>query len=285
MPELPEVETVRRGLAPAMEGKRIERAEIRRPDLRFPFPENFVQRITGARVTAMRRRAKYLVGELSTGDALIVHLGMTGRFTISHGKKDRKIGEFVHEAGDDPKHDHMVFDMSGGVRVTFNDARRFGFVELWPLAELDTYPAFAELGPEPISNQFSGAFLKEVFAGKKTPVKSALLDQHVVAGIGNIYACEALFRAGIDPRKHAGALRGPRLEKLAHAVREVIEEAIEAGGSTISDFAHANGELGYFQHRFCVYDKEGDPCPKCGKPIKRLVQSGRSTFWCSHDQT
>lgn len=284
MPELPEVETVRRGLAPAMEGKRIERAEIRRPDLRFPFPENFVERITGARVKAMGRRAKYLVAELSTGEGLIMHLGMTGRFTISHGKKDRKLGEFVHEAGEDSRHDHMVFDMSGGVRVTFNDARRFGFVELWPLAELDTYPGFDGLGPEPISNAFSGALLKEAFAGKKTPVKSALLDQRVVAGLGNIYVSEALFRAGIAPVRLAGALSGPKLEKLAIAVRDVITEAIAAGGSSISDFASADGELGYFQHRFRVYGREGEPCPTCGRPIKRFVQAGRSTFWCSHDQ-
>lgn len=285
MPELPEVETVRRGLAPAMEGKRIERAEIRRPDLRFPFPENFVRRVSGATVKAIGRRAKYLVGELSTGDALIMHLGMTGRFTVSRGRRDRKLGEFVHDPGEDPKHDHMIFDLSGGVRVTFNDPRRFGFVELWPMMDLDAYPAFAELGPEPISNAFSGSFLGGAFAGKKTPVKSALLDQHVVAGLGNIYVCEALFRAGVDPRKLAGSLSATRLDRLAHAVRDVIEEAIEAGGSSISDFAHADGELGYFQHRFCVYDREGEPCSKCGRPIKRIVQAGRSTFYCSRDQT
>jgi formamidopyrimidine-DNA glycosylase len=284
MPELPEVETVRRGLAPAMEGKRILHAEIRRPDLRFPFPEKFVGRVTGAKIRAMGRRAKYLVAELSTGEALIMHLGMTGRFTVSHGRKDKKLGEFVHEAGGDPKHDHMVFNMSGGVRVTFNDARRFGFVELWPLDSLDTYPGFDGLGPEPISNAFSGAFLKEAFAGKKTPVKSALLDQRVVAGLGNIYVSEALFRAGISPKRLAGSLSAARLEKLAIAVREVITEAIAAGGSSISDFASADGELGYFQHRFRVYDREGQPCPTCGRPILRLVQAGRSTFWCSHDQ-
>jgi formamidopyrimidine-DNA glycosylase len=284
MPELPEVETVRRGLAPAMEGKRIVNAEIRRKDLRFPFPARFTERVTGARVLHMGRRAKYLVAELSTHESLIMHLGMTGRFTVSKGRRTKQPGVFHHDPGDDPKHDHMVFDMEGGVRVTFNDARRFGFVELWPMDRLEEYPAFAELGPEPISNAFSGAFLKEAFAGKKTPVKSALLDQHVVAGVGNIYACEALWRAGIDPRKLAGGLRANRLDKLAHAVREVIVEAIEAGGSSISDFKDADGELGYFQHRFCVYDREGEPCPKCGKPIKRIVQSGRSTFWCSHDQ-
>jgi formamidopyrimidine-DNA glycosylase len=284
MPELPEVETVRRGLAPAMEGQRIRRAEIRRPDLRFPFPENFVARVTGAQIRVLGRRAKYLVAELSSGEALIMHLGMTGRFTVSHCQKDTKPGEFVHEAGGDPRHDHMVFDMSGGVRVTFNDARRFGFVELWPLDSLDAYARFDGLGPEPISNAFSGAFLKQAFAGKKTPVKSALLDQRVVAGLGNIYVSEALFRAGISPKRLAGSLSGARLEKLASAVRNVINEAIDAGGSSISDFAGATGELGYFQHRFRVYGREGEPCLTCGRPIKRFVQAGRSTFWCSHDQ-
>jgi formamidopyrimidine-DNA glycosylase len=284
MPELPEVETVRRGLAPAMEGKRIVSAELRRPDLRFPFPSRFVERVTGARVEKMGRRAKYLVADLSTGEALIMHLGMTGRFTVSKGKRTKAPGVFHHEAGDDPKHDHMVFDMGGGVRVTFNDARRFGFVELWPSVELESYPGFEGMGPEPISNEFSGAFLKEAFAGKKAPVKAALLDQRVVAGLGNIYVCEALFRAGISPKREAGSIRGDRLETLAREVRQVIEEAIKAGGSSISDFASASGELGYFQHTFRVYDREGEPCSKCGREIKRLVQSGRSTFWCSFDQ-
>lgn len=281
MPELPEVETVRRGLAPAMEKKRILRVETRRKDLRFPFPENFGARLEGARIDALGRRAKYLVGELSTGEALIMHLGMTGRFTVE-GKK--KPGKFHHPAGEDQKHDHVVFEMTGGGRIVFNDARRFGFMHLWPLGELDTYPGFDGLGPEPISNQFSGAFLGEAFAGKKTPVKSALLDQRVVAGLGNIYVSEALYRAGISPKRLAGSIRGDRLEKLAVAVRDVINEAIEAGGSTISDFGTPDGELGYFQHRFRVYDREGEPCLTCGRPVKRLVQAGRSTFWCSHCQ-
>jgi formamidopyrimidine-DNA glycosylase len=263
-----------------MEGKRILRVETRRKDLRFPFPANFNQRLEGARVKHLGRRAKYLVGELSTGEALIMHLGMTGRFTVA-GKKGRKQqGKFVHTAGEDEKHDHVVFDMEGGRRITFNDARRFCLMDLWPVKEIETYPAFDGLGPEPVSNSFSADYLAEAFRGKKTPVKAALLDQKVVAGLGNIYVCEALFRAGISPKRLAGSIRRDRLEKLAVAVREVIGEAIEAGGSTISDFGTPDGELGYFQHRFRVYDKEGKPCPTCGKPIQRLVQSGRSSFYC-----
>ena len=259
-----------------MEGKRILRVQTRRKDLRFPFPENFNHRIEGARLKHMGRRAKYLVAELSSGEALIMHLGMTGRFTVS-GKKP---GKFHHEAGEAEKHDHVVFDMQGGATVTFNDARRFGFMDLWPLDDLDRYPPFDGMGPEPISNQFSGAYLKEAFVGKKAPVKAALLDQYVVAGLGNIYVCEALFRSGISPTKLAGAIKRDKLEILAAEIRKVIEEAIEAGGSTISDFETTAGELGYFQHRFQVYDREGDPCITCAKPVKRLVQSGRSTFYC-----
>jgi formamidopyrimidine-DNA glycosylase len=277
MPELPEVETVRRGLLSAMEGKRILRVETRRKDLRFPFPENFNQRIEGARITRLGRRAKYLVGELSNGEALIMHLGMTGRFTVM-GKKP---GKFHHAAIEDEKHDHVVFDMQGGARVVFNDARRFGFMDLWPLDDLGHYAPFDGMGPEPISNEFSGAYLEEAFEGKKTPVKSALLDQYVVAGLGNIYVCEALFRSGISPKKLAGSIKRDKLERLAVEIRKVIEEAIDAGGSTISDFGTPDGELGYFQHRFQIYDREGEPCVTCTKPVKRLVQSGRSTFFCS----
>lgn len=277
MPELPEVETVRRGLAPAMEGKRILRVETRRPDLRFPLPENFAGRLTGARVTSLARRAKYLAAELSTGEALIMHLGMTGRFTIAGDPT----ASFHHAAGGDAKHDHVVFALEGGQSVTFNDARRFGFMHLWPLDRIETYPGFDGLGPEPISNEFSGGYLKRAFAGKKAPVKAALLDQRVVAGVGNIYACEALHRAGVAPDRLAGSIGGARLERLAATVREVIVEAIAAGGSSISDFSAADGSLGYFQHGFRVYDREGEPCLGCARPVKRLVQSGRSSFWCS----
>jgi len=280
MPELPEVETVRRGLSPAMEGKRIIRVETRRADLRFPFPENFNLRIEGARLNHLGRRAKYLVGELSSGEALIMHLGMTGRFTVSGSTP----GKFHHQAGEDEKHDHVVFGMQGGGRIVFNDARRFGFMDLWSVDDLENYPPFAGMGPEPISNGFSGAYLAEALKGKKTPVKAALLDQNVVAGLGNIYVCEALFRAGISPKKLAGSLRKDRLERLAVEVRTVIEEAIIAGGSTISDFRTADGELGYFQHSFQVYDREGEACVVCGKPVQRMVQSGRSTFYCGSCQ-
>lgn len=269
-----------------MEGRRILRVETRRPDLRFPFPPNFAGRVSGARLTAIGRRAKYLVGELSTGEALIMHLGMTGRFTIVEKKEKARPGAFHHETGSqekgvDPAHDHVVFELEGGARVTFNDPRRFGSMDLWPLGELDAYPAFERLGPEPISNAFSAAYLREAFKNKKAPVKAALLDQRVVAGLGNIYVSEALFRAGISPKRLAGSIRPDRLERLAEAVRKVIDEAILAGGSSISDFAGTGGELGYFQHRFRVYDREGEPCPACRKPIRRLVQSGRSTFYCA----
>ena len=260
-----------------MEGKRIIRVETRRADLRFPFPENFNQRIEGARMTRLGRRAKYLVGELSNGEALIMHLGMTGRFTVSGAKP----GKFHHQVGEDEKHDHVVFGMQGGARVVFNDARRFGFMDLWALDDLENYPSFAGMGPEPISNEFSGAYLAEAFRDKKTPVKSALLDQTVVAGLGNIYVCEALFRSGVSPKKLGGSLRKDRLERLAVEVRKVIEEAIVAGGSTISDFKAADGELGYFQHSFQVYGREGEGCIVCEKPVKRMVQSGRSTFYCA----
>lgn len=269
-----------------MEGKRILHVHTRRKDLRFPFPENFNHRIEGARITRLGRRAKYLVGELSNGEALIMHLGMTGRFTVEGPRANagEKPGKFHLAAGEVPKHDHVVFDMQGGATVTFNDARRFGFMDLWPLADIERYPPFDGMGPEPISNQFSGAYLAEAFNGKKAPVKAALLDQYVVAGLGNIYVCEALFRAGISPKKLAGSIRKDKLEKLSIEVRKVIEEAIEAGGSSISDFESTTGELGYFQHRFQVYDREGEPCVVCSRPIKRLVQSGRSTFYCSHCQ-
>lgn len=267
-----------------MEGKRILHVETRRKDLRFPFPANFAERISGARMNHLGRRAKYLVGELSTGEALIMHLGMTGRFTVSGPKPKKKPGKFRHQAGEDEKHDHVVFEMQGGAKVVFNDARRFGFMELWPAGELESYPGFDGLGPEPISNEFSSAYLEEAFEGKKTPVKSALLDQRVVAGLGNIYVSEALFRAGINPKKLAGAIKPDKLGRLAVEVRNVINEAIKAGGSTISDFATTDGELGYFQHRFRVYDKAGKPCPTCAKPIKRMVQAGRSTFYCASCQ-
>lgn len=277
MPELPEVETVRRGLTPAMQGQQIARLEVNRPDLRFPFPERFRARVEGATVTHMGRRAKFLVTELSTGEALIMHLGMSGRFTVNAAHT----AEFHHDPGTNPAHDHVVFHMQDGATVTYNDPRRFGFMELWPMAELEAYPRVAHLGPEPLSNHFNAAYLDDQFRGKAAPIKAALLDQSVIAGLGNIYVCEALFRSGISPRRKAASVAGKRNQRLAPAINEVISEAIAAGGSSISDFASASGELGYFQKQFDVYDREGDACKSCGTAIKRIVQSGRSTFFCS----
>lgn len=276
MPELPEVETVRRGLSPAMQGARIDRLEVNRADLRFPFPDRFQDRVEGTTITHMGRRAKFLVTELSSGEALIMHLGMSGRFTVNADAT----AEFHHDPGTNPVHDHVVFHMSNGARVTYNDPRRFGFMELWSMAEIDTYPRVAHLGPEPLSNHFNAAYLDQVLAGKAAPIKAALLDQAVIAGLGNIYVCEALFRAGISPRRKAASVVGKRSARLAPAINDVIAEAIAAGGSSISDFASASGELGYFQKHFSVYDREGAACDTCGAPVKRIVQSGRSSFYC-----
>ncbi|MDJ0922393.1 MAG: bifunctional DNA-formamidopyrimidine glycosylase/DNA-(apurinic or apyrimidinic site) lyase [Henriciella sp.] len=280
MPELPEVETVRRGLSPVMEGRVIERLEVNRPDLRFPFPDRFRERVEGTTITRMGRRAKFLVTELSSGEALIMHLGMSGRFTVNNAPT----ADFHHDPGTNPAHDHVVFHMEGGATVTYNDPRRFGFMELWPMDDIETYPRVKDLGPEPLSNHFNAAYLDQVFAGKAAPIKAALLDQSVIAGLGNIYVCEALFRSGISPRRKAASVTGVRNTRLAPAINDVIAEAIAAGGSSISDFASTSGELGYFQKQFSVYDREGELCEVCSTPIKRIVQSGRSTFFCSSCQ-
>ena len=277
MPELPEVETVRRGLAPVMEGQRIERLVHNRADLRFPFPDRFAERLSGARITHLGRKAKFLTLALSTDEVLVMHLGMTGRFTVA----GEKLGEFQHETGTNPRHDHVVFQLESGARVTYNDPRRFGFMELWPAQQFQAYPRLMAMGPEPLSNGFSEAYLNTVLRGRKTPIKSALLDQSVIAGLGNIYVCEALWRAGVSPRRSAATVPGQRAARLVPAINDVIAEAIAAGGSSISDFASASGELGYFQHTFAVYDREGDSCRNCTKPIQRIVQSGRSSFFCS----
>ncbi|MBO6583983.1 MAG: bifunctional DNA-formamidopyrimidine glycosylase/DNA-(apurinic or apyrimidinic site) lyase [Hyphomonas sp.] len=277
MPELPEVETVRRGLAPVMEGQRIERLVHNRADLRFPFPDRFAERLSGARITHLGRKAKFLTLALSTDEVLVMHLGMTGRFTVA----GEKLGEFQHETGTNPRHDHVVFNLENGASVTYNDPRRFGFMELWPAQQFQAYPRLMAMGPEPLSNGFSEAYLNTVLRGRKTPIKSALLDQSVIAGLGNIYVCEALWRAGVSPRRSAATVPGQRAARLVPAINDVIAEAIAAGGSSISDFASASGELGYFQHTFAVYDREGDPCRNCTKPIQRIVQSGRSSFFCS----
>ncbi|MDX1293659.1 MAG: bifunctional DNA-formamidopyrimidine glycosylase/DNA-(apurinic or apyrimidinic site) lyase [Hyphomonas sp.] len=277
MPELPEVETVRRGLAPVMEGQRIARLLQNRANLRFPFPDRFADRLTGARIGHLGRKAKFLTLTLSTDEILIMHLGMTGRFTVTGDP----VGEFHHETGTDPRHDHVVFDLGNGARITYNDPRRFGFMELWPAAQFEAYPRLMAMGPEPLSNGFSEAYLNAVLKGRKTPIKSALLDQSVIAGLGNIYVCEALWRAGISPRRRSDTIPGRRAARLVPAINDVIAEAIAAGGSSISDFASASGELGYFQHNFAVYDREGEGCRTCGSGIQRIVQSGRSSFFCS----
>lgn len=293
MPELPEVETVRRGLEPALVGQIIAAVELRRPDLRFPLPERFVARLTGRRVEALSRRAKYLIADLDDGSALIMHLGMSGRFVVeAPGTRPVEPGAFYSEVGRHPQHDHVVFHLGSGARITYNDVRRFGFMDLVARADLATTGHFRVMGIEPLGNELSGETLARLFAGRAAPLKAALLDQRLVAGLGNIYVCEALFRAGLHPQAPAGSLATatgrPRASahRLAAIIREVLEEAVAAGGSTLRDFAHADGSLGYFQHRFRVYDREGEPCPTpgCGAPVRRLVQSGRSTFYCERCQ-
>ena len=281
MPELPEVETVRRGLQPALEGARLLRVRVNRPDLRFPFPEDFTRRLEGARVEALERRAKYLLARLDRGETWITHLGMTGRFVVQQGLNARSLGEFVTDASTDEKHAHLVLETDGGARVTFFDARRFGYMGLLPTPELPQHPWFKGLGPEPLGPEFGATHLQHAFARRTQNVKATLLDQRVVAGLGNIYVCEALWRARIAPKKAAGKLKPAALDPLAHAVVEVLQEAIAAGGSTLRDFAGTDGELGYFQHRFSAYGREGEPCPRAdGGVIRRIVQAGRSTFWC-----
>ena len=287
MPELPEVETVRRGLAPALDGARLARVETRRPDLRFPFPDDFVQRLTGARVENLRRRAKYLLAPLDRGDTLVMHLGMTGRFDVDDGSGAVRPADYYYAAPADPKHVHVVFETEGGARVAYSDPRRFGFMGLVPTDALDRHPWFAGMGPEPLGPDFDADRLAAAFAGRTQSPKTLLLDQKVVAGLGNIYVCEALHRAGISPRRPAGAVDRARIERLADAVRAVLEEAIAAGGSTLRDYAGADGVLGYFQHRFRVYGREGEACATacCGGTVERLVQAGRSTFFCPVCQT
>jgi formamidopyrimidine-DNA glycosylase len=275
MPELPEVETVRRGLAAVLEGRVLARVEVRRPDLRVPFPEGFAARLTGGRVLALGRRAKYLTMTLDGDLALLGHLGMSGRMLISKGRN----------AAPGP-HDHVEFETEEGVAVTFRDPRRFGLMDLWPASALAEHPLLKDLGPEPLDDAFTGRALAAALAGKRTPIKAALLDQRVVAGVGNIYASEALFRAGLSPTRLAATVTGARAERLAAAIKAVLTEAIAAGGSSLRDHVQPSGELGYFQHGFAVYDREGRPCPgcDCGESVRRLVQSGRSTFYCAKRQ-
>lgn len=280
MPELPEVETVRRGLAPVLEGRRLKRAQARRPDLRFALPERFAARLEGAKVLKLDRRAKYLVAPLDTGESLVAHLGMSGRFTILAKRGTERPGEFYYADAPDPTHTHVVLETDRGDRIEYNDPRRFGYMTLIPTDDLEAHAYFASLGPEPLGNAFHAEHLSGAFAGKKQNVKATLLDQRIVAGLGNIYVCEALFRSSISPKRAAGRIAAARLELLTTTVRDVLNEAIEAGGSTLRDYATVDGALGYFQHRFKVYGREGEPCPTCAAPIVRIVQGGRSTFYC-----
>ncbi len=287
MPELPEVETVRRGLAPAMEGARIERLELNRPDLRFPLPEDFAEAVKGRRIVSLGRRAKYLLIDLEDDLTIIAHLGMSGSFRV----EDTLLGEFHHPRSKDGKHDHVIFHLQGSkgpLRVIYNDPRRFGFMHLWKRSDLDLYPAFAQLGPEPTGNALDEIYLAARFAGRAQPLKSALLDQTVIAGLGNIYVCEALWRAHLSPKRAAGTLVTPTgrpkkpLLLLTTSIREVIADAIAAGGSSLRDHIQTDGSLGYFQHSFSVYDQEGKPCrtPGCAGMVSRITQAGRSTFYC-----
>ncbi len=280
MPELPEVETVRRGLAPVMEGRRLERVETRREGLRFPFPERFVERLSGRKVERLGRRAKFLLAEIEGGETLVMHLGMSGRFTVATPGECYGTAHYVHAHGALAQHDHVVFVLEGGVSVIYNDPRRFGFMELIGAGQSDDFERLKGLGPEPLTNGFSAAWLDEALAGKASPIKVALLDQRVIAGLGNIYVCEALFRAGISPRRLSRSVVGARAHRLAPAINTVIAQAIEAGGSTLRDFSHPDGALGYFPAQFNVYDREGEPCTVCGAAIRRIVQSGRSSFYC-----
>ncbi|MES2913964.1 MAG: bifunctional DNA-formamidopyrimidine glycosylase/DNA-(apurinic or apyrimidinic site) lyase [Pseudomonadota bacterium] len=278
MPELPEVETVRRGLLPVMEGAVIERAEVNRPDLRWPLPDRMAERLTDKRVTALRRRSKYILADLDSGETLLVHLGMSGRMLISGAQ----LGSFTHDYPAPQKHDHVVLHMGNGARVTYNDARRFGAMDLMPTETADRHMLLAGLGPEPFGNDFNAPYLAGRLKGRKTPIKAALLDQRIVAGLGNIYVAETLFRARISPLRLAGEIAEAQVHALVPIIRDVLAEAIEAGGSSLRDFRQANGELGYFSKHFQVYDREGEPCeaPGCTGTITRTVQSGRSSFWC-----
>jgi formamidopyrimidine-DNA glycosylase len=288
MPELPEVETVRRGLAPAMEDARFVKVEVRRGDLRWPLPRDFAQRLQDKTVTGLGRRAKYLLADLSSGDVLLMHLGMSGSFHVFVGSGDKKLGRYHHERAQHVSHDHVVFHMSSGAIVTFNDPRRFGFMKIIAREKLDAEPLLAPLGPEPLGNAFDATMLAKVCKGKKTTLKAALSDQRVVAGLGNIYVCEALFRARLSPKRVAATIAAKtgapneRAERLVESIKAVLNDAIRAGGSSLRDHKLTDGDLGMFQHHFRVYDREGQKCqaPGCSGTVKRIVQNGRSTFYC-----
>ncbi len=288
MPELPEVETVRRGLAPAMEGARFAKVEVRRGDLRWPLPKDFAKRLQGKTVTGIGRRAKYLLADLSSGDVLIMHLGMSGSFHVFRNTGDKALGRYYHERAQHAAHDHVVFHMSSSAIVTFNDPRRFGSMKIVRREKLDAEPLLSQLGPEPLGNAFDAAMLAEACKGKKTSLKAALLDQRVVAGLGNIYVCEALHRARLSPKRTASTIAtktgapNERAERLVEGIKAVLNDAIKAGGSSLRDHKRTDGDLGLFQHHFRVYDREGEKCPMpgCRGTVKRIVQNGRSTFYC-----
>lgn len=290
MPELPEVETVCRGLEGAMVGNAFIKVEQRRPNLRFPFPPDFTDRLTGATVTGITRRAKFILAALDSGEVLLMHLGMSGRFTILENLASTP-GRFYHARDNQPaggaRHDHVVFEMSGGATVVYNDPRRFGFMSLERQDQLSASRHLHALGPEPLGPEFTDRYLATALAGRQTSLKAALLDQRLVAGLGNIYVSEALFHAGLSPRRKAASAgaqsgRSVRATRLVAAVRQVLVAAINAGGSSLKDFSHTDGELGYFQRNFTVYDRTGETCTRsgCRGIIKKIVQNGRSTFYC-----
>lgn len=289
MPELPEVETVRLGLKPVLVGARFAKVDQRRSDLRFPFPERFAERLTGRRVEALRRRAKYLIADLDDADALVMHLGMSGSFRIEQAQSPGPCAPIAF-LPKDPAHDHVSFNLSTGLRIIYNDPRRFGFMQLISQRDLAAHPLFRSIGIEPLSDELDGAALARMFAGRRTSLKAALLDQSLIAGLGNIYVCEALHRAGLSPRRAASSLArkdgtpSVRAQRLAQAIREVLTEAVAAGGSSLRDYRKPDGCLGYFQHRFRVYDRAGEPCSRCGARVQKITQSGRSTFCCGHCQ-
>jgi len=288
MPELPEVETVRRGLEPAMQGARFIEVEVRRRDLRWPLPKDFARRLKGNTVTGLGRRAKYLLADLSSGDVLIMHLGMSGSFHVFHDATGNALGRYHRERAQHAAHDHVVFRMSSGAIVTFNDPRRFGSMKIVPRGKLDAEPLLEGLGPEPLGNAFDAAMLARACTGKRTSLKAALLDQRIVAGLGNIYVCEALHRARLSPKRPAATIAtrsgapNERAARLVEAIKAVLNDAIAAGGSSLRDHKRTDGELGMFQHRFRVYDREGENCPTPGCPgiVRRIVQNGRATFYC-----
>jgi formamidopyrimidine-DNA glycosylase len=289
MPELPEVETVRRGLEPILVGNAFVRVEQRRPDLRFPLPKHFGERLSGRKVEALDRRAKYLLARLDDGEVLVMHLGMTGRFSIDHANGETNTpSHFVHPIADAPKHEHIVFHLGDGTAIGYSDTRRFGLMDLVPADQLESHALFKGLGIEPLSKSFRPEWLAQRLKGKATSIKAALVDQKLIAGLGNIYACEALFKARVSPLRLAGSLATrsgkptPKTIALVAAIKVVLEEAIKAGGSSLRDYKRADGSLGEFQHRFKVYGREGKKCltKGCSGTVRRIVQGGRSTFYC-----